>query len=369
MVLTLEKLMTKKVLITVGGTGGHVFPALTLAKQLAARPDAPQILFVGGGLSKNRYFERETFPYKDVACGTLPLRKPWTAARNCFRIARGIWQSRAIIRHYQPDLIVGFGSYHTLPTLAAAKIQRIPILLHEANRIPGKVIRLFSPYATLTGVHFPDTERLRGNVFPIPIPLREGFYNGSSTKAAARAYFNLDSHKRTLLIFGGSQGAQALNHLASQAVAACKERPLQVMQFTGDPLTTKQLRDFYADNGIDACVKDFEPRMDLAWQAADAVIARSGAGTMAEQLEFEVPGILIPYPFAADNHQESNALFMVEKVGGAYMRRERHLTAQNLADDLNELFKKSPSMKDTMHRYKNNYQPQQLCDVVCGLLK
>lgn len=361
----------KKVLIAVGGTGGHVFPALTLARQLKARDKLLEILFVGGGLSKNRYFEKESFPYKDVSCGTLSLSKPLQTCRNVFRIMKGIWQSRRAIREYKPDVVVGFGSYHTFPALIAAKMAGSPLVLHEANRIPGKVNRLLSPYAAITGVHFSDTaKRLKGNVEEMPIPLRDGYRKGTTTKAKARSHYGLDPAKTTLLIFGGSQGAQALNRIVSEAVQALPAGKFQLLQFTGDPQTAKQLSDLYAKKGISACVKEFENRMDLAWQAADCVIARSGAGTLAEQLEFEVPGILIPYPHAADNHQESNADFMVDIAGGAIKRRESDLTAAKLASDLVALMNsaKLNEMQKAMQKYKTASKKRQLCDVVLEMM-
>lgn len=365
--------MQKKLLITVGGTGGHVFPAITLAKQMIKAIPGLQILFVGGGLSRNRYFERETFSYKDIPCGTLPLRKPITAFRNIFRIGKGVLTSRQIIKEFSPQLVVGFGSYHTLPMLLAAKTLGIPIVLHEANRIPGKVNRLMSPYAKLTGVHFPDTAKhLRGHIKEIPIPLREGYRNGTISKAKARAHFNLEPDRMTILSFGGSQGAHAVNFLVADALSGISSSKIQVLHFTGDPETTRKIRDKYADNGIPSCVKDFETRMDLAWQASDCVISRSGASTMSEELEFEVPGILIPYPFATENHQEFNADFMVENVGGAIKRIEKGLTVERLQQDIAGLLandaKDIKTMKQAMSRYKTNVQPKNLSSIIQEML-
>lgn len=362
----------KKLMITVGGTGGHVFPALTLAKQLLALDPKIEILFVGGGLSKNRYFEQRTFTFKDVSCGTLPLSKPIKALKNTFKIGKGIWESRKIIRGYSPDLIVGFGSYHTLPTLLAAKSLKVPILLHEANRIPGKVNRLLAPYVALTGVHFPDTaKRLRGNVLEVSIPLREGYHKGSTSKESAKKHFNLAPDLPVVLIFGGSQGAQAVNKLVADAAIGLSQK-VQILQFTGDAATAKELGGKYASHGIQACVKEFETRMDLAWQAADLSIIRSGAVTMAEELEFEVPGILIPYPHAADNHQESNADFMVDVIGGGIKRLEKGLTAQILNDDIAFLLADDSKKLKAMHRamgdYKKTTRPRELCVIVKEML-
>lgn len=366
--------MEKRVLIAVGGTGGHVFPALTLAKQLTQANPKLNILFVGGGLGKNRYFEKNAFPFKEIDCGTLSPRKPIKSLKNIWKIIRGITQSHSLIRNFSPDLVIGFGSYHTLPTLLATKLHQIPFILHEANRIPGKVNRLLSKYATLTGVHFPDTAfRLKGKIQTIPLPLREGFQRGSITKAAARAHFKLNPATLTILIFGGSQGAQSMNHIVSEAILqVCDSIPLQVIHCTGDPITASQFKDKYSPK-ISACVKEFESRMDLAWQAADLVISRAGASTLAESLEFEVPGIFIPYPHATDNHQESNADFMADVIGGGVKCLEKNLTATHLANEVNALLSDDQhvlnAMKQAMSDYKCATPPRTLCKVVMDLLQ
>lgn len=364
----------KRILIAVGGTGGHVFPALTLAKEVNKHHPHTQILFVGGGLSKNRYFEQSSFNYKEIDCGTLSPRKPITSFKNVWKILRGIKQSYQIMRKYSPDLVIGFGSFHTLPTLLATRLNRTPFVLHEANRIPGKVNRLLSKHATLTGVHFPDTaSKLQGNVQNISLPLREGFQKGSSSSNNALGHFNLNPSLPTILIFGGSQGAQAINMMAAEAIAQIsKNEKLQVLHFTGNSNTTQELREKYLQNHISACVKDFETRMDLAWQAADLVISRSGASTLAEAMEFEVPGIFIPYPQATDNHQESNADFMADVVGCAIRRREKGLTAKILADEIEKLFSNNREqlkrMKHSMQQYKRKINPPSLYEAIINLL-
>lgn len=361
--------MKKKVIITVGGTGGHVFPALTLAKQLFDL----EILFVGGGLEKNRYFEGNAYSFHEIACGPLPLKKPLVATRNIFKISKGIWQSRQIIQSFKPHLMIGFGSYYTLPTLLAGKICGIPIVLHEANRIPGKVNRLLAPFAAITGINFSDTKKyLKGNVTEVPVPLREGYKKGAISKEEARKHFNLSADKFTLLIFGGSQGAQKVNQLVSQAICEMQNSNLQVLQFTGNADSVVQLCNRYKKAGISCCVKEFESRMDIAWQAADLAVVRSGASTLAEQLEFEIPAIFIPYPYATDNHQESNANFMEDEVQGAIMRRESDLTSEKLKEDLYKLladdFARINEMMTALRNYKIRNKPKQLQTIVRELL-
>lgn len=357
--------MRKKVLITVGGTGGHVYPALAVARKLKSSYD---ILFVGGGLKKNRYFKQEEFDFKETTCGTISLRKPLMTALNVGKIIKGIWQARCLIKNFSPDVVIGFGSYHTLPLLIAAKLSSIPIILHEANRVPGKVNRLFSPYALITGVHFPDTP-LKGKKLEIKMPLRDGYSLGHCTKEDALAYFGLLPNRQTILVFGGSQGAVALNKVASDAVVKISSKyPVQVLHFAGEEREASQLQKKYEENGVLCCVKAFETRMDLSWQAADVMISRSGAGTIAEEIEFEVPGILIPYPHAMDNHQEANADFVVKHVQGAIKCLERELNSDFLSQQIEFLLKNESEnlkkMKRSIRQYKEKNKSNELYDVV-----
>lgn len=364
---------TKRILIATGGTGGHVYPAMALAQQLKEEMPNSWILFVGGGLNNNRFFDQNLFPHRSVSCGSFVNKAPMALVKSLSDIAKGIWQSRKIIQEFKPDVAVGFGSFYSFPPLVAAKLLSIPLVLHEANSIPGKVIRLLSPYAAVCGVHFPQTlELLKGNIVEVGMPLRNGFRRASISPEKAKKHFGLKTNLPIILIFGGSQGAKSINHPAFEAVLNIhKTHPLQVLHITGDADIAVELQNAYAAQEIIAKVKPFEDQMDIAWQAADFVVSRSGAGTIAEQLEFEVPGILIPYPRAADNHQEHNANFMVDTVGGAVKILESKLTADVLASQLTSFLeddKLNQNMRQAMQSYKQNSRKQDLCSLVKDVL-
>lgn len=360
----------KKIMIATGGTGGHIYPAIALAQQLMQDSSDHEVLFVGGGLSGNRYFDPSVFNSSTVPCGAFTRKSPMALAKSCLNISHGIWQSRAIIRKFNPDVVVGFGSYYSFPPLIAAKLQSIPIVLHEANSIPGKVNRLLAPWAAAVGVHFPKTiDLLKGNCVEVGMPLRSGFQRGGTDPTLAASYFGLRPDRSTLLIFGGSQGAQAINSRVHGALKLLTDRvPVQVIHIAGDDQSAESLQKIYAQSGIHACVKSFETRMDLAWQAADLVICRAGAGTIAEQFEFEVPGILVPFPRAADNHQEFNADFIVKTVGAGKMIKEESFNERFLAYHLLELFNNGGDalmkMRVAMADYKKRVRTQDLCSLV-----
>lgn len=361
--------MPKKIIIATGGTGGHIYPAMALAEQLTDElPDA-EILFLGGGLATNRYFDRSAFQYESVACGSFVKKDPWSLFRSSLYIGQGLLQSCRVIRAFAPDAAVGFGSFYSFPPMLAAKLMSVPLILHEANSIPGKVNKLLSKYAAFTGVHFPKTLQLvKGNVVEVGMPLRSAYRHSKLSRHDARRYYGFEEELPVLLVFGGSQGARAINTLMANLAAEGPLSGFQVLHVAGDAASAELLRDAYAGKKIRAIVKPFEEHMDIAWQAADVVICRAGASTIAEQLEFEVPGILIPYPQAADNHQEHNADFIANTVGGGVKLREKDVDAEMLASHLISLLQNGGAslnpMRMAMKAYKKQSRKRDLCSLV-----
>lgn len=349
--------MPKKILIATGGTGGHIYPAMALAQQFAKQDKESQILFIGGGLSQNRYFDRNSFDHRSVSCGAFTSKSPLSILRSCVNILKGMWQSRAIIRAFKPDVIVGFGSYYSFPPLMVAKLHSVPVVLHEANSIPGKVNKLLAPYAKATGVHFPQTlGLLKGDSHEVGMPLRSGFEKGSIARSKARAYFGLSEQGKILLIFGGSQGSRVINFKVLEALKEVKSKEIQVIHVAGDVIQVQELQKGYQELGIRACVKAFEEHMEIAWQAADLVISRSGASSIAEQLEFEVPGILIPFARAADDHQNHNANFLVDTVHGAVKIQESELSAKVLTKHIDQFLDDEGALLSKMRLAMDHYK-------------
>lgn len=301
--------MKKRVLIAAGGTGGHIFPSLSLANELVEKIPKIEILFAGNGLSQNPYFQ--DFTSYDISSGLLGFSSPFKLAAGLWQTFQGVGQAHRLIREFAPDAVCGFGSYHSLPVLLASKICRVPLFLHEQNSVPGRVNRLLSRFACVTGVQFPSAkERLKGKTAMVQMLLRKSL--SGITRDKALAHFGLTPEKKTLLIMGGSQGALAINRLVSSASHHMGD--LQIIHLTGK--TQEEYQKNYEMRGVRACVKNFETQMDFAWQAADFLIGRAGAGTVAEMIRYRVPGILIPYPFAMDRHQEGNADFIAALGGG-----------------------------------------------------
>lgn len=320
-----------KIIIAVGGTGGHVFPAEKLASELEEK--GVEVVFAGAGLATNPYLNRARFAHVEIAL----------AKRKIGAILKGIIQSFRLLKSRRPDLVVGFGSYHSFPLLLAALFGRVPFILFESNAIPGKVIRFFSRWAKVTAIQFPTArEKLFGDVVEVKMVCRA---QKKLDLMAARRHYGLDQNHLTLLVFGGSQGAAVINTLFSEAVSSLNEK-IQVIHLTGAQEDIGALQKKYNECGILAAVKPFEERMDIAWSAADIAVCRSGANTVAEQLAFEVPAVFIPFPRATDDHQTENAKY-AQVLGGAILFQEREIDAQKLRQGIEEVITHFPRMKSS----------------------
>lgn len=231
-----------KVVIAVGGTGGHLLPAQALAKAMGE-----EVVFMGPRLSASPYFFKG-FPYFDV-----------TSGRRIYPLLKGVIQAYKLLSRVKPRIVVGFGSYHSFPIVLAAVLKKIPIALFEPNAVRGRVNRWFSRWDLIKNTK-------------VATPL---YHQKIVAREEGLKYFGLKPEKKTLLIFGGSQGADVLKKL---------KLDYQVIQ-----------------------LGRFEPNMHYAWCAADLAVCRAGAATVAEHEYFKVPTIFIPYPHATDNHQMENA--------------------------------------------------------------
>ncbi len=357
-------LKPNKIIIATGGTGGHVFPAEALGKELLEQ--TYDVTFVGGGLKNNRYFHRNNFKYEEVAASSLFKLNFF---RSLWRILKGVRQSLKILSSIKPDVVIGFGSFYTFPVLLAARLKKIPIVLFEPNAIPGKVNRFFSKWATLSAVQFAEAGKwLAGTIIEVKMPTGK---RDLIEKESAREYFYLKPELFTFLVFGGSQGAESINRLFSEAACLLKKDvSFQVIHVTGKTGPAEKLRQMYSDAGIPACVKAFEERMDLAWSAASVVICRSGAATVAEQITYAVPSILVPFPRAADDHQTKNAQFIEKKVKGGITCPEPTLTAQKLRTLLSQMLRSD--QREKMHlailAFKQDQRKQELSSIIKGLI-
>jgi UDP-N-acetylglucosamine--N-acetylmuramyl-(pentapeptide) pyrophosphoryl-undecaprenol N-acetylglucosamine transferase len=363
----------KKVLIAVGGSGGHVFPAEALVEELKQKQPGIECLFVGSHLKTNPFFNKMLYKYEDIASASLSFKNPLKCIRDLRALLRGILEGRKIVRRFKPDVVVGFGSYHSFPILAASSIENKPIVLHAADLVPGRTIRFLSLFSRVSTVYFNDAKKmLKGFTIQVQHPIKNSFYQKKSKDEAAD-YFNLDPKLFTLLVFGGSQGANFINLLFKNSLQELKKTLslFQVIHLTGDLKIAQEMEILYKQLNIKACVKNYENNLDNAWALADLAIVRSGAGTIAEHVESTVPCIFIPYPFAKDAHQDKNADFMVFNAGGAVKISESNATVEVLLEKIRNLvaddYKLLKEMKKALEVYKINSNYESLSDIVISV--
>ena len=316
-------------------------------------------------MATSAYFDRASYPFEEISSATFSLSNPMQVLKKGIKIVKGLRQSLFILRRFAPDVVVGFGSFYTLPVLLAALKHKVPIILHEQNSIPGKVNRLFSKFSHTTTITFPESAKyLKGTPIEVAFPIRKKtFQEGMS----AWDYFGLTPNQRTLLVFGGSQGAAKLNTLFL-AAAEKLTLPFQVLHFTGKQTDVEKTKAHYRKLGIRHCVKAFEPFLEEAMQIADMAIARSGASTIAELIESATPAILIPFPFATENHQVKNGDHFVKKVGGGWMYLEHTLDAETLAAIITQGFEKEAQIKKiSIQRYKKERKVKELSQLILSL--
>ncbi len=309
-----EGFIARKIVIAAAGSGGHLLPAQTIAKELSEH----SITFMGVGLDTNPYFGKQ-WPSVSVSGDALK------GAKSVGKILRGIWQSIWALKRADPELIIGYGSYHTFPILVAARLLKIPYMLYESNAQYGKVNRLFAQHAIGVGSllkKLPFSTQVAG-----PKPLISG-----------------EKSAKTLLVFGGSQGAQTLN---AMFLKIASQLDLEVIHLIGKHGNFEEISAFYQREEIKVCVKVFEENMEMAYNRANLAICRAGAATIAELLAYRLPAVLIPFPYASEGHQLVNARLM-ESEGGAIVIEEKDLTPETLLEAINKGLEREEEMRGAL---------------------
>ncbi len=365
---------TYKVIFAAGGTGGHLFPAQGLAEQIQKNKPEIELLFAGAKLSDNVHFDKTKFSFYDITSMTPFSGNIFKAFKSIGLLLLGIFESLSLLSEKKPDLVIGFGSFHAFPVLCAAAIKKIPFILFESNSIPGKVIKLFSKKAIVTAIYFEEAKHyLKGKTVEVEIPIKSFQSRSLVPQEDARHLLGLDPKLPTLLVFGGSQGAKQINKYLIELLPILKrETPFQLIHLTGSEEIASDVRIICAALKIPCYVKKFETRMDLVWNSADIALCRSGAMTLSEIFYYGVPAILIPYPFAADQHQLKNAQFLQE-VGGAVHFPENSISAALLSEKILRLIPlDSPErlkMKNAIKAFKSQQKKEDLGSLIIKILE
>ncbi len=312
--------LSKRIIIAGGGTGGHIFPALAIANALKKKEPGIDILFVGAkGKMEMEKVPQAGYPIRGIDIAGFNRSSLIKNAALPFKLIKSFFQVRTIMQSFRPDAAIGVGGYSTFPVLRYAQARGIPTFIHESNSFAGKSNILLAKGATKIFVasdgmekFFPaDKILLAGN------PVRSNIVNNKVSREEGIQFFGLDPSKKTILAIGGSLGAKSINEALDAGITALVRNDLQLIWQTGKLYVAKA-----AEKAVEyktVWVNDFITQMDMAYAAADIIISRSGS-TVYELCVVGKPAILVPYPYAAEDHQTANAMNLVNKHAALLVR-------------------------------------------------
>jgi UDP-N-acetylglucosamine--N-acetylmuramyl-(pentapeptide) pyrophosphoryl-undecaprenol N-acetylglucosamine transferase len=320
-----------RIAIAGGGTGGHIIPALAIADELKSAYGA-EILFIGAprGL-ESQLVPKAGYPLKMIHVGQLNGVSLMTKARTMLDLPLGVWRCRALLKQFKPDAVVSVGGYASGPATGAAILGRIPTLAFEPNAYPGLANRLVGKWVSAAAVNFSLAAKYFRNAQITGIPVRSDFFRLRPRPAGAPPH---------LLVFGGSQGARALNTFMPQIAASLLAAVpgLTILHQAGARHAEATFAAYQASGAPSGRweVHAFLDDMPRRFEAADLILSRSGASTVAEHCAAGKPSLLVPFPQSADDHQRRNAEAMAE-AGAARMLLEREITPERLQEMLIEM--------------------------------
>lgn len=331
-----------RVIVAAGGTAGHIFPGLALARRLRDHHGA-EVLFVGrAGGQESRLIPAAGFRLATVESRPFVRRLSLAALAAPVAALRAARRAQRLVRG--ADVAVGMGGYTSVPLALAAWRERVPLVLHEQNAIPGLANRVAARWARAVGLSFAEAarrfpRRVRTEVTGNPVrdsisrvPLERDVLAGE-----AREELGLEGGRRTVVVFGGSQGALHLDRAATGAVPLLGEPDdLQLLIITGPAHVDEVDRRLPSEAPLPVRTVPFVDRMELVYAVADLAVARAGAGTIAELTVAGIPALLVPYPYATDNHQEANARAL-QRAGGAAVLLDDQLEPRILAERITEM--------------------------------
>ena len=340
--------MVEHLVITCGGTGGHFYPGLSIAREQMRRGGKVLLLLSG----KNSVAQSAVAEKYDIPCKVLKnmpspsIKHPLNCWHFVIGLIAGFFKAKKILKAEKPQAVLGMGSFASLPVIWAAKSLRLPIFLHDGNARIGKANRYLSRWAKVLATAFPavNSDKVRCKCVVSGMPVRPELKQNSSSKVDAIKALNenfnglLEADYFTVLLFGGSQGARKLNNVFGEAMnrLAEKYKNVQLIHLSGDG-ELKAMADFHAETAYPVLLLASLSEMHLAYNAADLIVSRSGGSSVAEINAFGKYAVLVPYPFAAELHQDDNANYL-KSLGAAEIIKNDTLTTDIAFDTLEKLY-------------------------------
>ncbi len=365
-----------RIVLTGGGTGGHIFPLISVAQAMRKKFEGEnlEILYLGPlGKLEKEIFTRENIAVKNIFSGKMRRYFSWLNFLDIFKTPIGIIQSLCQLLFFMPDVIFSKGGYGAVPVVLAAWIYRIPILTHESDAIPGTANRIVGKLANLVAITYPSTVRYfeQKKVRFTGVPIREEIIQGQAEEG--RKIFNLTESKPVILVWGGSQGSQIINKAVINILPELLFH-YQIIHQTGEK-NFEEIVHLAGQKGIKAGREGYTPisflnleKLKHALAVSDLVISRAGSTSIAEIAANRKPAILIPLLNSANNHQQMNA-FDLAQVQGALVLEENNLGNNILLEKINKLFTNETVRKTMAEKIFAFYHPHAAEDIAEGLLE
>jgi UDP-N-acetylglucosamine--N-acetylmuramyl-(pentapeptide) pyrophosphoryl-undecaprenol N-acetylglucosamine transferase len=334
-----------KIVISGGGTGGHIYPALALIRMIKLKHPATSFLYIGTekGL-ESKLVTREGIPFRSIDITGFRRAFSFENVKTIMRFLKGVNECKKMLKEFKPDVVIGTGGYVCGPVVYAAAKMGIPSIVHEQNSVPGLTNKFLSKHVEKIAVCFEEAKEF----FPAEKTILTGNPRASEVIEASGVgvmeTFGLKNEKNTVLIFGGSRGAKPINDAVTGALTNLASRDYQVLYVTGDVHYEKVSSMLEtAGKPANVSVVPFIHNMPEVLAASDLVVARAGATTLAELTALGIPSILIPSPYVTNNHQEKNARTLTDR-GAAMMLLEKDLNADTLVRELDLILMNESSL-------------------------
>ena len=337
-----------RIIIAGGGTGGHVIPALAIAQQLKKQFDA-EVLFIGTARGiETRLVPQAGFPLELIKVGALNRVSLMTRLKTLFDLPLAIAASSRLLTEFDPEVVIGVGGYASGPAMVAAIRRRLPTLAFEPNVVPGFANRMIARWVSAAAVHFEETCEYFPHCKVTGVPVRAAFFSIPAKSAGAP----------TLLVFGGSQGARAINQAMIESLPGLRAKipGIHIIHQTGQHDYDRVLA-AYQQSGISGEVHKFIDDMPATFGRADLIVCRSGASTVGEITAAGKPAIFVPFPAAADDHQNVNARAL-ERAGAAIVVEESNLEAAYLVETIVALIGDARQLRTMSAAAKSLAHPQ-----------
>jgi UDP-N-acetylglucosamine--N-acetylmuramyl-(pentapeptide) pyrophosphoryl-undecaprenol N-acetylglucosamine transferase len=353
-----------RIMVAGGGTGGHLFPGIAIAKEFMARNSATRVIFVStGNQLEKAVLSKAGFELRSIQVAGIKGRGIWNQLKSVLKIPGAILTAMGLIKDFSPDLIVGLGSYAAGPVVMGAWLMRVPIAIHEQNMLPGITNKILARFADRIYISFQNTQsRLNPQkVYWTGNPVRRELLEiaGGGQPAA----HDTDQKKFTVLIIGGSQGAHRVNTAMIEALEHLQNSErLHFVHQTGEA-DEVSVRDAYRKKSVSATAQSFFDNMAERYGQADLIICRAGATTVAEITALGKAVIFIPFPYAADNHQMLNATDLA-KDGAAEIIVENELSGHLLSERIEHYMDHPEALEDMAAKARQHGNPEAAKNIV-----